>query len=365
VTVATTVDMRGYPRGRPGPVSDGTAIEGPYRGHYRETYVFALPGGPLRCKVHEPRSELFRFDRTSFVSEDRLLLDLRGRVSRIPEITVLDEHVLLQGFIEGRTLGRSLAGTLSARHAGQLGQLFGELVALDAGSIGARRLHEPADPPADGDTGAFLDSLITFTEQQVYRLHQDRFGSLFHELGVRAEALDALRGRARAFTGRPFTLVHGDLHRLNFVVDAADDLWTIDWELAVVGDPLYDLATHLHLMRYSPQEAGRTARLWAGAVESVRPECARGWREDLGTLLAYKRVQSVYTDVIRGAIALEQPGAGPLLGRLPVTAHRVREVLSRARVPLGLDAVPSLRRVMGAYARWIQGPASGVSGSAS
>lgn len=138
-------------------------------------------------------------------------------------------------------------------------------------------------------------------------------------------------------------------------MDAADDLWTIDWELSMIGDPLYDLATHLHLMRYPAGTAGRTARLWASAVEGVRPECAKGWRDDLETLLAYKRLQSVYTDVIRGAIALEQPDAGPAQLRLPVTAHRVREVLARARVPLGLDALPSPREVMAAYDRWLRG----------
>ncbi|MFI6124778.1 phosphotransferase family protein [Streptomyces sp. NPDC051064] len=353
MTVDTTTDVRGDLRDRPGALYDGTPIEGPYRGHYRETYVFALPDRPLRCKVHEPRSELFRFDRTCFLSEDSLLLELRGRVSRIPEIVVLDEHVLLQGFIEGRTLGGGLPGALSPRHAGQLAGLFGELVALDAGSIGARRHCDPAGHPADGDAGAFLDSLITFTEQQVHRRHLDRFGSLFHELGVGEGALDAMRSRARRLTGRPFSLLHGDLHRLNLIVDAADDLWTIDWELSMIGDPLYDLATHLHLMRYPAGQARRIARLWAATVEGVRPECAKGWRGDLEILLAYKRLQSVYTDVIRGAIALEQPG--PALERLPVTAHRVREVLARARAPLGLASLPSLREVMGAYDRWLRG----------
>ncbi|WP_329039564.1 aminoglycoside phosphotransferase family protein [Streptomyces sp. NBC_00178] len=355
MTVDTPVDVRGVPAGRQGPGGDATVIEGPFRGHYRETYVFALPDGPLRCKVHEPRSELFRFDRRCFLSEDRLLLDLRGRVSRIPGILVLDEHVLLQWFIEGRTLGRGTAGALSARHAAQLGRLFGELVALDPASIGAPRLCAPADHPGDGDSAAFLESLIDFTEHEVHGRHAGRFGSLLRELGVRDGALDGVRSRARGLTDRPFTLVHGDLHRLNFVVDDAGDLWTIDWELSMVGDPLYDLATHLHLMRYSARETERTALLWAAAVGGVRPECAKGWREDLDVLLAYKRAQSVYTDVIRGAIALEQPGAGPAWSRLPVTAHRVREVLERAREPLGLDAVPSLREVMAAYTRWLRG----------
>ncbi|MEV6261225.1 aminoglycoside phosphotransferase family protein [Streptomyces sp. NPDC051784] len=348
-------DVQGVAKGCLEPRCEEATIEGPYRGHYRETYVLTLPQGPMRCKVREPRSELFQFDRRCFLSEDQLLLDLRGRVSRIPEIVELDEHVLLQGFIEGRTLGRRSAGALSARHAFQLAGLFGELVALEVASIAARRSCDGTDPhhPADGDSAAFLDGLITFTEQHVYQRHSDRFGSLLRELGVRGGALGAMRRRARLLTERPFSLLHGDLHRMNLVVDQADDLWVIDWELAVIGDPLYDLATHLHLMRYSRLEADRIARLWASAVQGMRPECAKAWREDLGTLLAFKRVQSVYTDVIRGAIGLEQPGPVPVPARMALTAHRVREALYQAREPLGLGSLPSLREVMRAYDRWL------------
>ncbi|MFE3515377.1 phosphotransferase [Streptomyces sp. NPDC059166] len=353
MTVDITMDVRGPLDGGAGAPLDGTAIEGPYRGHYRETYVFALPQGSMRCKVHEPRSELFRFDRSCFLSEDRLLLDLRGRVSRIPEIVELDEHVLLQGFIEGRTLARRPAGALSVRHAAQLGRLFAELVVVAPGSITAQRSCDGAHHASEGGCGAFLDGLVSFTEEQVYRRHSDRFGSLFHDLGVRDGAMGGIRRRARTMADRPFTLLHGDLHRLNLIVDKADDLWAIDWELAMIGDPLYDLATHLHLMRYSSLEAERISRLWSEAVREVRPECAKGWREDVDTLLEYKRVHSVHTDVIRGAIGLIRPGSGPALTRIPVTAHRIREVLSRARAPLGLDSVPSPRDIMRAYDRWL------------
>ncbi|MEU9359363.1 phosphotransferase [Streptomyces sp. NPDC048301] len=353
MTVDITMNARGLPEGRSGVPRDGLSIEGPFRGHYRETYVFALPRDSMRCKVREPRSELFLFDHRCFLSEDRLLRDLRGRVSRIPEIVELDEHLLLQGFIEGRTLALRPAGALSARHAAQLGHLFGELVVLGARSITARRSCDGAYHPADGGSAAFLGGLIDFTEEQVYRRHIDRFGSLFRDLGVRDGAMGGIRRQAQMLTDRPFTLLHGDLHRLNLIVDHADDLWAIDWELAMIGDPLYDLATHLHLMRYSSLEADRIARLWAAAVQRVRPECATGWREDLRTLLAYKRAQSVHTDVIRGAIGLEQLGSGPAQAWIPVTAHRIREVLSRAREPLGLDSLPSLREVMRAYARWL------------
>lgn len=367
MAVDTTPEVRRRAAAAAGLGAASPAIEGPLKGHHNETYVIPLPGGGRRFKVREPRSGLLWFDRRCFASEDRLLQELAGRVSRIPEIVTVGEGVLLQGFIEGRTLGRGVlpGKVLSPRHRGQLGQLFAELVSVDAETVGARRICEDADRPRDGDSAGFLGRLITFTEQQVYLKHGAPYGSLFEELGVDGRALRGLRRRADGLASRSFSLLHGDLHRFNFIVDRAGDLWTIDWELAMIGDPLYDLATHLHLMRYSPREAERIARLWAGAVEGVRPECAKGWSEDLDVLRDYKRAQSVYTDVIRGAVALEQPGGRLNWGRLPLVAHRVREALDDAREVLGATAVPTLPEVMAAYARWFRDRSGRVTASGS
>lgn len=74
---------------------------------------------------------------------------------------------------------------------------------------------------------------------------------LLDALRVPPARLDAFEQRHRELTDRPRKLLHGDLHSKNFVVDRSGHLWTIDWELALVGDPLYDLATHLHLMGYT------------------------------------------------------------------------------------------------------------------
>lgn len=355
-------------------VPDGTLLVGPLNGYHHETYAFVLPaedGSGLQTwwKCRYPREGLLRFDPRPFASEDALLGALQGRVTRIP---VLAEYkgVPIYSFIEGRTLGEvSPIGTpLSGRHLGQLGGLFRELVSIDADEIGVvvgpRAVGRPTG--REDDSADFLTRLIGFTEHHVYRRHVQRYGSLFSELGVHGGGLDRLRSEAARLKPRPFALVQGDLHRENFIVDAQGDLWTIDWELAMIGDPLYDLATHLHLMRYQAKEADRVAGIWWRAVGDLRPECVKGWETDLEVLLAYKRAQSVYTDVIRAALALNQPGPGrePNLRRLPLVAWRVQQALVAARRPLGLEAVPTLRQVMSVYVRWFRTHAPAVTASA-
>ncbi|MFA3876721.1 phosphotransferase [Streptomyces sp. MMCC 100] len=333
---------------------DRSGVEGPLTGYYHETYVVPLPGaaGAARWKCREPRSNLLWFDRRCFVSEERLLLALQGRISRVPEVFELD-GLHLQRFVEGQTLGR-LHG---AGHAvprdlvRQLVRLFGETAAVTSRTLPVERRCGPEDRPADGDSDGFMERLVCFTEQRVYADNLPRFGSLFAGLGLDDDAFKRLRKHVAGLRERPFCLLHADLHRENLIVDADRRLWTIDWELAMVGDPLYELATHLHLMRYPAWQRRQVAEGWRHAVEAARPGGTYGWRQDLDLLLGYKRAQSVFTDVVREAVSLGRAGRSPG-PRVSIAAARLHDVLTAAALPLGLDSVPAPTEIATALARW-------------
>ncbi|MGW7817400.1 phosphotransferase family protein [Streptomyces puniciscabiei] len=336
---------------------DESLVEGPLHGYHHETYVFPLFGEaarvqPGRWKCREPRPDLLWFDRRCFVSEEQLLRDLQGRIRCIPEIAEVG-GINLMRFVEGRTLGSLHAsGTpVPDVYHRQIVDLFRQLAGVAPASLGAERRCDREDRPDDGDTEGFLERLVHFTEHRVYRHNLDRFERLFGELGVHQDAFDHLRKHVSGLTRRPFCLLHADLHRENFIVDAEQRLWTIDWELAMVGDPLYELATHLHLMRYPAGQARRVAELWHTTVEGVRPGSGHGWQQDLPLLLGYKRAQSVITDVIRCALVL---GAVPDVGwrRLASAAVRLRRILADGAAPLGLGPVPGPHRIASALRRW-------------
>ncbi|WP_405797615.1 phosphotransferase [Streptomyces sp. NBC_01506] len=356
-------------------VGSGGADRGsvrPLTGYHHEAYAVPLPRGSAlarrydRANLRVPRPGVLWFDPRYFASEDQLLMALRGRIDRIPEVLRIEGYgVRVRGFIEGRTLGSGWPGErrLSPRHLGQLGQFFRQLVSIDPHAMDIGRIPAAERPPGDGDSAAALGRLIDFTERRVHRRHEQRYGPLLAALGVTGtDGLDQLRDRSRALSRRPSALLHGDLHRQNFVIDLAGDLWIIDWELAMIGDPLYDLATHLHLMRHGAREAARTTDVWRDAVERARPGSSAGWRRDLPVLLAYKRLQSVYTDVIRAARSLEdspdsrdsrQDGAATTRRRLSPVAWRIQRVLDTAREPLGLVSVPTRGQIMAAYRHWL------------
>ncbi|WP_329273561.1 phosphotransferase family protein [Streptomyces sp. NBC_01451] len=306
----------------------------------------------MRGKVREPRGNLLWFDRRCFFSEEQLLADLQGRVDGIPELIPAGD-MRLQRFIEGRTLaarhrsGQKVPGEV----VDQVLRLFGQMLAISADTLDTERRCEIADRATDPNSSEFLERLIAFAEERVYRRNLADFQSLFEALGVDADSFKTLRKNVSDLTERPFCLLHADLHRENFVLDRAGRLWTIDWELAMFGDPLYDLATHLYLMRYPEKQRDSLAERWSSLAEDVRPGSAKNWESDLPKILDFKRAQSVFTDVIRATQIL---GSGARFNwpQLYREASKVHGALLGGAEPLGLMGVPTLRYVMTSLVRW-------------
>ncbi|MFJ2263947.1 phosphotransferase [Streptomyces sp. NPDC087844] len=332
-------------------------IEGPLRGYHHETYLFPLPGAvraerPVRWKFREPYRNLLWFDRRCFSSEEQLLVALEGRISSIPDVFLVS-GTGLQRFIEGETLGtlHKSASSISDDLFMQIMDLFGQLVEVTEETLPIDRVCGSEDRPSDGDTDRFLERLIEFSEQRVYVQNLARFERLFAELGVEGDSFKKLRKHVSGLRPRPFCLLHADLHRENFIVDPDRRLWAIDWELAMIGDPLYDLATHLYLMQYPPWQERRTVQEWCTTVERIRPGSSSGLEVDLPRLIDYKRAQSVFTDVIREALSLDgEPDRHRR--ELARPAEKLCRILTAAILPLGLDFVPSPSRIAAALDRW-------------
>ncbi|EGX59430.1 aminoglycoside phosphotransferase [Streptomyces zinciresistens K42] len=345
---------------------DANVVEGPLKGYHHETYVIPMPGTegdgeddeeaePVRVKCRAPRDRLLWFDRRCFASEEELVGLLQGRISRIPALIHVGD-MPMQRFVEGHTLGsRHGAGRRVPEPAlHQILHLFGELAAIAPGSLEADRRCLPRDRAEDGDCAGFLEGLVRFAEERVYQADLESFEALFAVLGIDEDSFRSLRKHVvvPGLAARPFHLLHADLHRENLILDHRGDLWTIDWELAMFGDPLYDLATHLHLMAYPADQRERVIRRWARVVrEKAGPRATDGWQDDLPKLLDFKRAQSAFTDVIRATRILDTGGTFNWR-RWPTEAAKVQRVLARAAAPLGLKDVPGLRTVAVSLREW-------------
>ncbi|MFG2420254.1 phosphotransferase family protein [Streptomyces sp. NPDC048448] len=119
---------------------------------------------------------------------------------------------------------------------------------------------------------------------------------LMRELGLPdGYRLGEILDRHTLVPRRP-VLLHGDLNPWNLVRGEWGGLVLIDWEMAVVGDPLYDLVRHMHLTPTRPEIRERLFARW----ERVLPEdCTKGWREDWRVYRWMEVVRSAYVDLDR------------------------------------------------------------------
>ncbi|MER7106360.1 phosphotransferase family protein [Streptomyces sp. NPDC000229] len=97
-------------------------------------------------------------------------------------------------------------------------------------------------------------------------------------------------------TPRPFRLLHADIHRKNMILTDRNHVTFLDWELALWGDPVYDLADHLH--KTAPTAADRTV-ITTAWHRAAPPECREQWHEALDYYLAYEAVKSAIVDTVR------------------------------------------------------------------
>ncbi len=162
--------------------------------------------------------------------------------------------------------------------------------------------------PRDGDSAAFAAVLLRHT-QSIFTNARATFAKTYRALGVPEDPLARVWPRLERLRSRPFRLVHADLHRKNLILDGRHT-WVLDWELALWGDPLYEIAVHLHKMRYLPDEQQAFLALLA---RSPAGPCLEDADEDLETLLMHERCKSVLVDSLRYAEELQREGmsSGP------------------------------------------------------
>lgn len=129
-------------------------------------------------------------------------------------------------------------------------------------------------------------------------------------------------------TDRAPALLHGDLNPWNLVRGGRYLLTVIDWEMALVGDPLYDLVRHMHLTPTRPEIRDRMFRRWE---RNMPPEYSANWRLDWPVYRWIEIIRSAYVDLDRLAT-----GTGLDAPNVRRAVDSYAETLAAATASLGL-----------------------------
>jgi len=172
----------------------------------------------------------------------------------------------------------------------------------------------------------FYEKLIEFLVDMVAYLPSET-AQLAREVGLPDSVrLEGLLRRHRVTRRRP-SLLHGDLNPWNLVRRRDSiELTLIDWELALVGDPLYDLVRHMHL---TPTKQAIRERMFQRWEKQLGAERVVGWETDWRVYRWLEIVRSAYIDLDRlvSREALEAPNVRRAVDSYGQTLKAALEVL--------------------------------------
>ncbi|MER5911819.1 aminoglycoside phosphotransferase family protein [Streptomyces sp. NPDC001982] len=230
--------------------------------------------------------------------------------------------------------------------------------------------HQPPDHPVLGllphEADVLMDQLGALTqvnykeldpaagEGRFYNWLSEQLVQLVADLPKESQRLSRLlglpdAGRLRQILSRHTVservpaLLHGDLNPWNLVRRDDDLLLTIiDWEMAVIGDPLYDLVRHMHLTPTRPEIRDRMFRRWEARLA---PQFTVDWRRDWRVYRLIEIVRSAYVDLDRlvtGA-SLDAPNVRRAVDSYPMTLAAATGLLG---LPIRSNANPYLARAL-------------------
>ena len=220
-------------------------------GYNNDNYI--LRTGSEMVILRIPTPHRFENDIRS-LKEGEGLEYLRGRIGNIPEILYndMDNGIILETFVEGETLDRlyDVETKIPDEYIRELASFFVKLHGLDPLESGLGQVY------GSESQKNFFSSVLEQMRELCVKLI-DSTPDLYEKMRItRQQVTSFFDSKSINPTIGRIALCHCDVHRKNIIVSKDGHLYIIDWELALIGDPLYDLAIHFQKMRYSDDDIG-------------------------------------------------------------------------------------------------------------
>ncbi|MGH3885785.1 MAG: aminoglycoside phosphotransferase family protein [Pseudonocardiaceae bacterium] len=272
-------------------------------GYYNNNVHVDTPTGPVNVRIPIHGADIMDL---RLWREEEILPAVAPYIQHAPRLlhTSDEPRYQVHEFIDGPVLNTiAPRGVRVPTHVpADVVQLLTELTTIPGEKLPAI----PADWPHGDDTITFAWRLSGLTKR-VYATYRDQYALQYQVFGFPVDPLVPIEAAWPSLTRRPLVCVHSDIHRKNMIIkDRAS--YFLDWELALWGDPVYDLAVHFHKMGYNPAERDQVLHLWQAAL---RPEYTAGWEHDLDVYLAHEQIKSAIVDTVRYSQAFIDPTYSP------------------------------------------------------
>jgi len=148
--------------------------------------------------------------------------------------------------------------------------------------------------PEIGDTPRFFQIVLN-KAKNIYDSNKKIYGPLFEAFGIPKKPFILFNDVPKTLSFRHFRLCHCDIHRKNCLLSNGK-IWFLDWELALIADPVYDIAIHLHKMEYLPSEE---YKFYSMLKEVISPVIIAGLDKDIEQYRNLECVKSIIVDTVR------------------------------------------------------------------
>lgn len=146
----------------------------------------------------------------------------------------------------------------------------------------------------EGNTDGFFEQILMVTDR-IYEKYFPHYHELYNQLGIPEAPVTKFRQFIHRLKHRPFAICHSDIHRKNCLL-VENTIWVIDWELALIGDPCYDISVHLSKMLYQPEEEEYFLELIS---KKINNKFLNGFYDDYNLYKNHEYFKSVIVDTIR------------------------------------------------------------------
>ncbi|WP_405426035.1 phosphotransferase family protein [Streptomyces erythrochromogenes] len=288
-------------------------------GYYNRNVGLPSPDGKVNVRIPLAAADVMD---VRLWREEEVLARIWPYVGRVPELRHVSEDPRFQvhHFIEGRVLD-----SFSPRGTSVPDNVLSDVVTLMDQLVRIPQEKAPDVPdhwPASGDSSGFGRLLASLT-RDVHAMYGEEYREAFAELGIPADPLAVVEPRWDSLASRPFAVLHADLHRKNMIV-ADGATWFLDWELALWGDPMYEIGIHFHKMDYPDEQRAAVFERWR---DQLPARYTAGPVDDLELYVAHERIKSAIVDTVRYSKQLAT-AAGPqqdfLIGRLAKKVNAAR-----------------------------------------
>ena len=265
-------------------------------GYYNSNYAVTHDGTPYVFRVPIPYSDLMDL---RLIPEKDVLLFLETVGFPAPRLVhaAPADRYFLHSFVSGTCLNDVYPDCqpLPDWIPGNLASQMRKLHTYDSSSLAGHCRDLAASP----DTRTFFRSLIA-SVREIYDRVRPEFGGLLAKLRIPDDPLAVVEGTERGLSFREFTLCHADVHRKNLMYDRDRGTLTfLDWELSLVADPVYDIAVHLHKMRYSGVQEERF--IAAYLEQAGLSYLLASYRNEIRIYRSIEHIKSAIVDAVRYA----------------------------------------------------------------